>query len=202
MNYRRTIVLGLVLALALPTFVSAQGAGASLNATVTPTNVRANIDLRRASSADRREERRENIDERRASATAKRIEVQQNIAKRQVEHVSKVMLATIERLEKIIARIESRIAKLEAEGRAAGESKEFVAEAKANLSDAKLKVATFSSIDLTSVKAQENFQRIRAAAAEARELIKEARENLMKAIRSLVSGRTSEDNDSDSGENE
>lgn len=205
MNYKRLVVTGLILAVVFPALASAQSAGASLNATVTPAktraDVRANIDLRRASATEEREARRanvkQNIDDRKATATARRIEVQQNIAKRQVEHVRRVMLATIERLETIIERIESRIAKHEAEGKSVGESKEFVAAAKANLLDAKVKVEAFSSVDLSSDKAQDNFQRIRAAAGEARDLIKEARQNLMNAIRSLVSGKSPDDDSSD-----
>ena len=207
MKYRRLITVGLVLSLTLPAFVSAQSAGvnASLNATVTPAKTRvdmkANMDLKRASTTEARETRRAdlmtNIEDRKASVTAQRVQVQQNIAKRQVEHVKQVMLATIERLEKIIERIKSRIAKLEMEGRTVGQSKEFVALAEGNLAEAKLKVAAFSSVDLSSDRAQDNFQRIRAAAAEARELIKEARENLMKAIRSLVSGKSTDDDENE-----
>lgn len=201
------IILAFVLALVIPGLVSAQSTsvGSSLNATVTPKKTRADIqaeiDLRRASATERREERQENIDERRASATAKRIEVQQNIAKRQVEHVSKVMLATIERLEKIIARIESRISKLKAEGGNVSESESFVALAKTDLAEAEVLIEAFVSIDLSSDKAQENFKRIREAAAKAREEIRSARTNLMKAVRLLGSVnaevRTATSTDSD-----
>lgn len=133
----------------------------------------------------KREAKRVEIEERRASSTERRIEFQQEIAKRKVEHVTKVMLATIERLEKIIARIESRIEKIKARGGDTTEGEKFVADAKTNLLDARTKVSTFADIDLSSDKAAENFERIRAAAAEAREIIRKAHENLMMAVRSL-----------------
>lgn len=133
----------------------------------------------------KREAKRIEIEEKRASSTVKRIEFQQEIAKRKVEHVTKVMLATIERLEKIIARIESRIEKIKARGGDTTESEKFVADAKTNLSDARTKVGTFANIDLSSDKAAENFERIRTAAAEAREIIRKVHENLMMAVRSL-----------------
>lgn len=205
MNYKRIIVTGLTLTLVLPAFALAQSADVdtSLNATVTPVktraDVRANIDMRRASATEEREAKRadvrQNIEERKATATAKRIEVQQTIAKRQVEHVKKVMLATIERLEKIILRIESRIEKVEENGGNVSESEAFVAAAKVNLSEAKAAVNAFLSLDLSGDKAQDNFKKIREAAAEAREHIRAARENLVRAIRSLVSGRSGDDSD-------
>ncbi|MBI2673993.1 MAG: hypothetical protein HYX23_01800 [Candidatus Zambryskibacteria bacterium] len=143
------------------------------------------LEARWAEMDARREAKKAEIEARRASSTAKRIEFQQEIAKRKVERVTKVMLATIERLEKIIVRIESRIAKIKTRGGDTTESEKFVAEAKTNLSDARVKVGAFAGIDLSSAKAAENFERIRAAAAAVREIIRTAHENLMMAVRSL-----------------
>ncbi|MDZ4205917.1 MAG: hypothetical protein U1C12_01760 [Patescibacteria group bacterium] len=149
--------------------------------------MRVEFEAKRAELDAKRESKRVEAESRRASSTAKRVEFQQNIAKRKVEHTAKVILATIERLEKIIVRIESRIIKVKARGGVTSESEGFVAAAKVNLSDARIAVNAFASIDLSSDKAAENFERIRTAAAEAREHIRAAHQNLMMAIRSLGS---------------
>ena len=172
---------------------------------------KAEMEAKRASSTQHREDMREKmlerkastterIQDRKASSTARRIEFQKNIAKRQVEHVTKVMLATIERLEKIILRIESRIEKVKGEGNDTSEAEGFVADAKQNLVDAEASVNAFVGIELSSDKAQENFEEIRNAAAEAREHIRMARENLMNAIRSLGSLKAKVEADSSATE--
>ncbi len=154
-------------------------------------DIRANIEVKRASTTERREDRREevrnNIEQRKASSTERRLEMQVDIAKRKVEHVKKVILATIERLEKIIVRIESRIAKIKERGGNTTESEGFVATAKVNLSDAKVAVDAFAGLDLSGNTAAENFATIRAAAAEAKEHIRAAHENLKNAVRLLKS---------------
>ena len=153
-------------------------------------------EAKRAEMDAKREAKKLEAESRRASSTLRRVEFQQEIAKRKVEHTERVILATIERLEKIIVRIESRIAKVKTRGGDTSESEGFVAVAKVNLSDAKAAVNTFVTIDLSSDKAAENFERIREAAAKAREYIRVARENLMMAIRSLSSVETDvEEND-------
>ncbi len=141
---------------------------------------------KRASTSDRMQDKRDNMQERKASSTERRIEFQQNIAKRQVEHVSRVMRATIERLEKIIVRIESRMDKIKAEGGDTSSSEEHVALAKADLQAAELKIDAFVNIDLSSDKAKDNFERVRSAAKEVKDLIHSAREHLSDAVRSIV----------------
>ena len=148
------------------------------------------LETKRAEMDARREALRVEAEARRASSTLRRVEFQQEIAKRKVEHTARVILATIERLEKIIVRIESRIAKVKTRGGDTSESEGFVAAAKVNLIDAKAAVNAFATIDLSSEKAAENFERIRASAAEAREHVRAARENLMMAVRSLGSVET------------
>lgn len=147
--------------------------------------VRIELDARRAEADARRETARVEAESRRAEAQVRRVEFQQAIAKRQVEHVARVILATIGRLEKIIDRIESRIAKIQARGGATAEAEAFVAAALGNLAEARASVDAFVSIDLSSEIAQDNFERVRAAAAEAREHIRAAHQNLMMAVRSL-----------------
>jgi len=183
----------LFLALVFGVFSSVSAQEASLNVSLdtraiqVQAQMRAEIEARRVQADERRETLRVEAESRRASSTARRIEFQQDIAKRQVENTARVILATIGRLENIIVRLESRIAKIKARGGLTSESEGFVAAARVNLSDARLAVDAFVSIDLSSERALENFQRIRAAAAEAREHIRAAHRNLMMAVRSLGS---------------
>jgi ABC-type transporter Mla subunit MlaD len=140
--------------------------------------VKARIDARLASSTERR-----------ASSTARRIELQQNIANRQAEHAGKKLMATIERLEGIATRVESRIEKAEALGVNASSSITALAEARSHLSEARIALEAFSSVELTSEKLSENFERIRAAGAEVKEHLRLAHQSLVEAIRSLKPGR-------------
>ena len=144
----------------------------------------------RASTTERREEIRQNIEQRKASSTERRTDMQIDIAKRKVENVTRVILATIERLEKIILRIESRIVKIKEQGGNTTEVEGFVAVAKENLADARVAVDVFANLDLSGSTAQENFATVRAAAAEAKKLIRDAHRNLMMAVRSLKGPNT------------
>ncbi|MDO8589736.1 MAG: hypothetical protein Q7R69_00465 [bacterium] len=146
------------------------------------------LETRRAEMDTKREAKRVEAEAKRVEAQSKRVAFQEEAAKRQVENVTKVILATIGRLEtNIIVRVESRIAKVKARGGVTTESEGFIAAAKVNLANAKAVVATFAGIDLSSEKARENFEKIRTAAKEAREHIRAAHQNLMMAVRSLGS---------------
>ena len=175
----------LFLALVFGAFSSVSAQEASLNTSVNTeaiqvqAQMRAEIEARRAKADERREAARIEAEARRAEAQSKRVEFQQAVAKRQVENTARVILATIERLENIIVRLESRMAKIKAQGGVTSESETFVAAARANLSDARLAVDAFVSIDLSSERALENFQRIRATAAETREHIPAPHPNLI-----------------------
>ena len=187
----------MVLSLCSTVFAEEVNVNAYGRASTTPVRVRAevkaDIEVRQASTTERRERRHEevktNIAERKASSTERRVEMQRGLAKRKAKHVAKVILATIERLEKIIVRIESRIDKVQAQGGSTAEAGGFIALARMNLSDARLEVEAFVNIDLSSDVASENFERVRAAAARAREHIRAAHRNLMMAVRSLGSVR-------------
>ncbi len=190
----KKVVYSLALASALALTSVAAANELEVNGSITTsstsarTEMKARLDGRMASSSERREEMKAELEAHRASSTAKRIEIQQNIAKRQVQRAGKVLSATISHLENILARVESRIAKVKAEGGATAESEGFVADVKVHLSAAKTSLAAFSSIQITSDKASENFQAVRNAAAEVKEHLKEAHESLMKAIRALKPG--------------
>lgn len=142
---------------------------------------------KRAEMDAKREAKRVEIEAKREEMKTKRVEFQQSVAKRKVENTARVISATIDRLEKIIVRVESRIAKVKSNGGDTAESERYVALAKDDLAKAEAVVATFASLDLTSEKAKENFERIRTAAGEAREYIRSAHENLMLAVRNLSS---------------
>ncbi len=115
----------------------------------------------------------------------KRIEIQQDVAKRKVEKTTEVINRTISRLEKIIQRAGSRIAKLKEAGGNTQEAEKFISEAKNHLALASDEVKKFKDIDLSSEKAQENFEKVRLAVRSAKEHIRMAHESLVKAVRSL-----------------
>lgn len=146
---------------------------------------------RMASTTERREEMKAEMEVKRASSTARRVEMQQGIAKKRAEHAGKMLLATIERLEKILMRVETRIAKVKAEGGVTAESEANIGEAKIHLQAARTSLEAFASIDLSADKANENFENIKELAQTVKTHIKEAHESLMKAVRALKPGRPS-----------
>jgi|SRR3989338_8791828 len=179
------LIIPLFLVLAVPTAYAQTGTSTRSN--TYRVDKEAQLEAKRAEMDAKRETKRAEAELKRASSTVKRIELQQDTAKRKVEKTAQVITATIGRLEGIIARIESRIAKVKERGGSVSESEKFVATAKVNLSDAKAAVAAFTSLDLSGDKAKDNFEQVRTAAAEAREIIRTAHQNLMMAVRSLSS---------------
>jgi exonuclease VII small subunit len=159
----------------------AMGTGESQNATTSSS--------RKASTTERRMEKREDMRERKASTTERRIEMQQGLAKRKAEQAARVLAATIERLEKIVSRIESRVEKLKASGSETGEAETFVAEAKTHLSEARKSLEKFSSISITADRARENFEAVKLAAAEVKMHIREAHRSMKNAVRALKGER-------------
>ena len=153
-------------------------------------NNRATMDAKREAVRVEAEAKRAKFESMRASTTARKVEFRQDLAKKKVENTTRMILATIERLEQIAERIESRIAKVKTRGGDTAESERLVTVAKSNLAGARVAVEGFATIDLSSDTAQENFERIRAVAAEARELIRNAHENLVMAVRALGSVET------------
>jgi hypothetical protein len=124
-------------------------------------------------------------------AQERRVEFQQDIAERHAENVSRVISATIGRLEKIIERIGSRISKLQENGIDTTEAEGYIKSAKEDLINARASVSAFASIDLSSADAQTNFEKVRAAAKEAAGHIKSAHGNLRLAVSSLKAERDS-----------
>ena len=146
--------------------------------------------FRASTTRPAREDVREKVKGRQASSTARRIAMQQDVAKRKAEHVTKVITATIERLENIILRLESRVTKVKDSGRSTTEAEGYIARAKGDLAEAETSVAAFTGLDLSAEKLQDNFELIRAAAQDAKEHIRSAHTNLMNANRTLGGMRT------------
>ncbi|OHA89619.1 MAG: hypothetical protein A3C70_02590 [Candidatus Zambryskibacteria bacterium RIFCSPHIGHO2_02_FULL_43_14] len=197
MKHRVTVsvVVFAVIVMALPVFAEGPNFEANDKSSTTPTKVRAieirkEMEARRASTTERRAEIKNNIEQRKASSTERRVEMQRSLVKRKVEHVTKVILATIERLEKIVIRIESRIAKIQERGGDTTEAEGFVAVAKGNLADARVAVEVFATLDLFDSAVAKNFETVRAAAAEAKEHIRAAHRNMMMAVRALKGPNT------------
>jgi hypothetical protein len=156
--------------------------------------MRAQVETRdNATSTERKEEVRALVEtrsnatssERQREALERRMEVQANAAKRLAANTARVLFATIERLERIIARLESRIEKFEARGGVTAGAKVYVAEAQAHIDLAKEDLRAFASVELTGERAQENFSRVRARAAEVKMHIRNAHTSLKNAVVSL-----------------
>lgn len=214
MKHRITVSI-LILAVTIissPVFAEDGNVNVSLRASTTPVKMRAEVKVemearrastterreemkanmleRKASSTDRRMDIKNNIEQRKASSTERRLEMQLSLAKRKIEHVRRVILATIERLERIITRIESRIDKIQERGGNTAEARGYVTLAKGNLVDARVAVDAFANLSLSGDSARENFETIRAAIAEAKEHIRVAHRNMMMAVRSLKGPNT------------
>src|SRR3989344_2575073 len=154
------------------------------------TDLRTEIEARKASSTARLAEIRAQAEARKASSTAARVEMQRSLAKRKAEQTARVFAATVKRLEGIITRLESRIEKVKVAGGDTLRPEAFVEEAKNHLSEAKTSIALFASIDFSGDKAQENFEKVRETATIAKGHIKEAQRCLMEALRALGSIRS------------
>lgn len=132
------------------------------------------------------EERRAQVETRMEEVRARKAEFQQEIAVRRVENTSRIMLATIDRLSGIADRVASRTLSLRTRGADTSESEGYMNSARADLSAARDSARALTALDLSGETAQENFEKIRVAAAEAREHIRSAHTNLMQATRSLA----------------
>lgn len=124
-----------------------------------------------------------------ASSSEARAELKLDIVKRKASQTLKVMNAAVVRLENIIGRLETRIAKVKAAGGDVVSSETFLAEAKKHLVMAKDEIALFVSIDFSGGTLRENFDKLKSAALDAKLHIKEVHTNLMKSVRALRPGQ-------------
>ncbi len=174
-----------LIVLAPATSVEAVGATTS---TTTREARWAEIDARRAAN-------KAEFEQRRVDLKAKQTTIREDLAKRKLANTVRLMRAAIVRLENAIKRIEARITKVDEQGGDTTEAESYIALAKTDLGKAKQVVDTFSSIEPTGFTLQENFERIRIAAAQARELIRSAHKNTMLALRSLMKADTDDEDD-------
>ncbi|MDB5253972.1 MAG: hypothetical protein JWL80_38 [Parcubacteria group bacterium] len=114
-----------------------------------------------------------------------KVEFKSGEAKGRQEMAVTVLNATIGRLENIISRIESRLAKFEASGIVTTEARADVNLAKTDLVSVRAHVATLSALDLTGSTTTQaaNFKIAQTEAKAAREGLTSARQNLEKALR-------------------
>lgn len=98
--------------------------------------------------------------------------------------------ATINRLNKIITRVEARITKIHAAGGNTTEAQSDVTLAKSNIADAQVQVGILTSFNVSTTTSTTtlaaNLQAARAAAKKGREDLTSAKQNLMKAVQALV----------------
>lgn len=167
-------------------------------------NVETNIDARATSTIrtqirdaiqskrDNLKRAKEDFKNLRASTTAAikedihrvRVDFRVGEAKAREESTVKVLTATANRLDKIVARIESRLSKLEIAGGVTTNARADVSTAKANLVDARAHIATLNLIDLSgsTTTMSTNFQMARTEAEAARKSLQSARDNLETAV--------------------
>jgi len=200
-KYLLVFVLALLLsatpALAITNYGLNAGGGIKANLG-TSTNLRADL------KAGLNEDRQNAKSEFKAEAQAQREEFQNkmqglkeefhaNRGQARIIMVTRLFNATIDRFEKIVDRINSRIDKVEDEGGTTTEAEAFVALANTALDKAEADLAIFAAINVTvgtttgTTTPQQKFEGAKAAAAAVREDLKEVRENLLKAIKSIMS---------------
>lgn len=150
----------------------------------------------------RRSENRAKFEERRTELQSRQTAVREDLAKRKLVNTVRLMRAAIERLENAIKRIEARIAQVDEKGGDTTEAERYIALAKTDLGKAKEVVEAFSRIEPTGFSLQENFERIRTAAAQARELIRSAHKNTMSALRALMTANAQVDDSDDDSDND
>lgn len=138
----------------------------------------------RASSSEVRKEVR-------ASTTAARKDARrENVEKNISSHASRMterLNAAVDRFEKIIVRLDSRIAKLKAEGKVTTDAEKFEAEAKVSIASAKSSIATIPDV-LAAALARE---KLAGSFGDLEKLAISIRKDLISAHKSLVSAVTS-----------
>ncbi len=199
-NYKALLVASM-LTMAIPAYGHEVGAEVNTDAKLRMKPVPVEMDLNariRASVSSstaakwaeqdaKREVLRQEFEAKRASSTLKRVELRMDVAKKKLENTLRKMNATIEHLENIIARVESRIAKIKANGGVTTEAETQIALAKSEITAAKVAITATGSVDISSEdKTKANFDRIRTAGAGVVEHLRKAHNYIMMAVRSLM----------------
>lgn len=119
---------------------------------------------------------------RNATSTERVAEVRTETLERARERVTRLMSSTINRLEKISDRVESRIEKQKNAGLDVVEAEKLVADSKMHLEEAKMSLESIKQIDTSTGKLKDNLQNLRKLAGETKKHLKNARESLSKAV--------------------
>lgn len=182
-----TIIPALLLVL-----VSASPAMAQDDSINIKDTVKSEIESKKAEVQNKIKENQQKLKEDRAKKEDRKEEkagFHGEIIKMRASVATKVFDATLERLAKLIERIESRSAKLRTEGMVTTDVDAAVAAAKANIADAKTHITIMNSIDLSTVSsttAKTNFKRVKSEAKLVREALTKAKQNLQKAVKALA----------------
>lgn len=121
----------------------------------------------------------------------KRGEIKKEVAAKRVSQTLKVYTEAADRLDRIVVRIESRIAKIKAAGGDTTAIQTSLDLGKTKLAEARANIAAFAAIDVSSATststAQTLFNSMKVAAAKAKEALKVAHASLVKTI-TLIQG--------------
>jgi len=146
-------------------------------------------------------------EQRREEAQNKRIESNTRVLSNNIRSDVKVFTATANRLDKIVSRIESRVAKIKAANGDTTQIEANLAIGKLKLAEARTDIAAISSIDISGATSSSTirtlFSTIKASAVKAREALKASHAALIKAV-TLMQGveKKVKVKDSNVGENE
>ncbi len=164
-------------------------------------NVRVEVDMkqrredRQQKIEDRQEEREERQEERREYREEKRDDRKETIEARIRTHadwMTKRFNAAIVRLEKLGGRIDSRIAKIKAEGGNTSEAEASMKIARAEINEAKsgvLKIESELTLALsTTTLTKDSFKGLKALAETIKEDVRASHSAMTKAIKSLKPG--------------
>lgn len=134
----------------------------------------------RFSQEDRKDKNQENQENKAENKGQSKLD----IASKQVNHVSQILNATANRLDKIASRIESRIKKIHEGNGSTGQAEALVSAAKVDLVSAKVHITLISSLDFSqsTTTFRENISKIRTEAKAAKDSLTSAKQNLSKAI--------------------
>jgi hypothetical protein len=128
-------------------------------------------------------------------------EARENVLIKRIDHTSKVLNATANRLDKIASRIESRIAKIKAEGEQTADAEASVKLAKENLIEARVHINLIVSTASSTASTTDGsiFDKIRTEAKTSKDSLIEARRNLSKAIGFIKGLERNLDNEGERG---
>jgi len=149
----------------------------------------------RTEQKDQREALREEMKDKRGElkeqTQALRTEFKVEIAKMRLANAVRVFTATANRLDRIVARIESRISKIEAAGGKVDDIQDALDLGKENLAEARAEIEVFAGIELSSATsnttAKALFDEVKVSATKAKASLKAAHASLVKTI-TLIKG--------------